>query len=90
MCLAQNNRWIDTLYEENGSRKISAPGGIHAWNIPTHKTPPLKTLLPPLPLQKIATDKILTWNIFTISLVIFLNSLNILLIILRQGSSVWE
>ena len=75
---------IDTLYEENGCRKIS-PGGIPALKIYIHQTLPWKTFP-----RKIATHKILTWNISTITLIVFINSLIISLIILREGNSVWE
>ena len=65
---------IDTLYEENGYRKIP-PGGIPAQKVPTHQTPSWKTSP-----RKIATHKILTWNIPTILLIVLLNSLIILYI----------
>ena len=54
--------------------KLPPRGESTLEKFPPIKLPPGK--LPPPP-RKITSDKILTWNIPTISLVIFFNSLNI-------------
>ena len=61
------------------------PWGIPALKFPTHQTPPWKSSS-----GKIATHKIPTWIISIISLIVFLNSLIISLIILREGNSVLD